>query len=201
MGPTWDPSGADRTQVGPMLAPWILLSGTVSCDWCVGEPTKHTRGSWHDGVSGGAIIFRIISFYQFRRQRLSPPLDNTHPTCLSSQMLNVTKITPIPREFAVPKQQIFMRDKICKRQPCRVYITKWGIRKVKAINDTQYGIGIISSPMNLAILTNSLPVIETWIKKYMVSIPLGIIIRRFINSKGGVVQLTEAEWRIYASVK
>ena len=27
MGPTWDPSGADRTQVGPMLAPWTLLSG------------------------------------------------------------------------------------------------------------------------------------------------------------------------------
>ena len=27
MGPTWGPSGADRTQVGPMLAPWSLLSG------------------------------------------------------------------------------------------------------------------------------------------------------------------------------
>ena len=27
MGPTWGPSEADRTQVGPMLAPWILLSG------------------------------------------------------------------------------------------------------------------------------------------------------------------------------
>ena len=27
MGPTRGPSGADRTQVGPMLAPWILLSG------------------------------------------------------------------------------------------------------------------------------------------------------------------------------
>ena len=26
MGPTWDPSGADRTQAGPMLAPWILPS-------------------------------------------------------------------------------------------------------------------------------------------------------------------------------
>ena len=25
MGPTRGPSGADRTQVGPMLAPWILL--------------------------------------------------------------------------------------------------------------------------------------------------------------------------------
>ena len=26
IGPTWGPSGADRTQVGPMLAPWTLLS-------------------------------------------------------------------------------------------------------------------------------------------------------------------------------
>ena len=29
MGPTWVPSGADRTQVGPMLAPWNLLSGSI----------------------------------------------------------------------------------------------------------------------------------------------------------------------------
>ena len=27
MGPTWGSSGADRTQVDPMLAPWTLLSG------------------------------------------------------------------------------------------------------------------------------------------------------------------------------
>ena len=27
LGPTWGPSGADRTQMGPMLAPWTLLSG------------------------------------------------------------------------------------------------------------------------------------------------------------------------------
>ena len=31
MGPTWGPSGADRTQVGPMLAPWTWLSGYL---WC-----------------------------------------------------------------------------------------------------------------------------------------------------------------------
>ena len=31
MGPTWGPPGADRTQVVPMLAPWILLSGMVCC--------------------------------------------------------------------------------------------------------------------------------------------------------------------------
>ena len=33
MGPTWGPSGADRTQVGPMLAPWTLLSGMLYCNW------------------------------------------------------------------------------------------------------------------------------------------------------------------------
>ena len=27
MGPTWGPSGSDKTLVGPMLAPWTLLSG------------------------------------------------------------------------------------------------------------------------------------------------------------------------------
>ena len=31
MGPTWDPPGADRTQVGPVLAPWTLLSGYAFC--------------------------------------------------------------------------------------------------------------------------------------------------------------------------
>ena len=38
MEPTWGPSGTDRTQVGPMLAPWTLLSGYVfftrHCMWC-----------------------------------------------------------------------------------------------------------------------------------------------------------------------
>ena len=31
MGPTWGPSGAERTQVDPILAPWTLLSETL-CD-------------------------------------------------------------------------------------------------------------------------------------------------------------------------
>ena len=43
MGPTWGPSGADKTQVGPMLAPWTLLSGT---------PLRYTPTGLcpHDGV-------------------------------------------------------------------------------------------------------------------------------------------------------
>ena len=34
MRPTWGPSGADRTQGGPMLAPWSLLSGNTDCHKC-----------------------------------------------------------------------------------------------------------------------------------------------------------------------
>ena len=30
MGPTWDPLGSCRPQMGPMLAPWTLLSGIAS---------------------------------------------------------------------------------------------------------------------------------------------------------------------------
>ena len=33
MGPTWDPSGADRTQVSPMSAPWTWLSGVYLATW------------------------------------------------------------------------------------------------------------------------------------------------------------------------
>ena len=30
MGPTWGPSGADRTQVGPMLAPWTFVIWVIT---------------------------------------------------------------------------------------------------------------------------------------------------------------------------
>ena len=38
LGPTWGPSGTDRTQVGPMLAPWTLLAGVSFGEfqaWCI----------------------------------------------------------------------------------------------------------------------------------------------------------------------
>ena len=42
MGPTWGPSGADRTQVGPMLAPWTLLSGiTCACSFVIWNDPVH----------------------------------------------------------------------------------------------------------------------------------------------------------------
>ena len=46
MGPTWGPSGADMTQVGPMLAPWNLQSGMASRISC----TSNTECSITDTI-------------------------------------------------------------------------------------------------------------------------------------------------------
>ena len=43
MGPPWGPSGADRTQVGPMLAPWTLLSGSICVSLCQNIKIKPTK--------------------------------------------------------------------------------------------------------------------------------------------------------------
>ena len=43
MGPTWGPSGADRTQVGPILAPWTLLSGDL---YSLNGKTSHRKFLW-----------------------------------------------------------------------------------------------------------------------------------------------------------
>ena len=42
MGPTWGASGADRTQVGPMLAPWILLSGYLHVNGLLSTVSSYT---------------------------------------------------------------------------------------------------------------------------------------------------------------
>ena len=55
MWPTWGPSGADRTQMGPMFAPWTLLSGALSDSLCVGwqQPSlkylQFCAHIWHKG--------------------------------------------------------------------------------------------------------------------------------------------------------
>ena len=52
MVPTWGPSRPDRTQVGPMLAPWTLLSGLC---WIVAVDLVkiYTSGNhYHQGVTG-----------------------------------------------------------------------------------------------------------------------------------------------------
>ena len=57
MGPTWGPPGADRTQVGPMLAPWTLLSGVL-----ITSNTVHINSSppWQNGRHFAEDIFKCI---------------------------------------------------------------------------------------------------------------------------------------------
>ena len=46
MGPTWGPSGADRTQVGPMLTPWTLVPPPPHQFMIGGWHVKHSWVSW-----------------------------------------------------------------------------------------------------------------------------------------------------------
>ena len=49
MGPTWGPPGADRTQVGPMLATWTLLYGIwILVIWITHSKLNPCHQSVHD---------------------------------------------------------------------------------------------------------------------------------------------------------
>ena len=66
MGPTWGPPGADRTQVGPVLAPWILLSGMI-WNTAMSKISKAHR-DLHNTIAGSVqhrthIVNQIIWLY------------------------------------------------------------------------------------------------------------------------------------------
>ena len=61
MGPTWGPSGTDWSQVGPMLAPWTLLSGKgpilrFGTQWC----SRHIKVRGSPAPSVAKVIWRYI---------------------------------------------------------------------------------------------------------------------------------------------
>ena len=71
MGPTWGPPGADRTQVGPMLAPWTLLSGVFSL-----ESTCHDGIRARDNVNW-QFRYQSGSFkWKSQSTKSSPPAVN-----------------------------------------------------------------------------------------------------------------------------
>ena len=59
MGPTWDPPGSCRPQMGPMLAPWTLLSGLILFLWMLWSSQWHCQpGTFQHGNS--LSLFRWI---------------------------------------------------------------------------------------------------------------------------------------------
>ena len=61
--PAWGPSGADRTQVGPMFTPWTLLSGICPfVHWCVcPTPWKHQDSATNQYL--GPQMHNIVVIY------------------------------------------------------------------------------------------------------------------------------------------
>ena len=75
MGPTWGPSGADRTHVGPMLAPWTLLSGMCLqwsyCSLVLNHPNQTsqvpgpTRPHYFLKIQSGSFSMVLIKSHLF----------------------------------------------------------------------------------------------------------------------------------------
>ena len=65
MGPTWSPLGSFRPQVGPMLAPWTLLSGTP-----VPDSRDPPPRCWHDVQFSCAINQLLLAHHWMAHQCL-----------------------------------------------------------------------------------------------------------------------------------
>ena len=62
MGPTWGPSGADKTQVGPMLAPWTLLSGQWLRVGTITVTLPHHRTGFKRNMDGH-ILWNFAGYF------------------------------------------------------------------------------------------------------------------------------------------
>ena len=106
MGPTWGQSGADRTQVGPMLAPWTLLSwvsfvcpnsdvylsGTVVmyAIWYIAPRTKGTRlnfvyfwRSYGNAKTQSVASINLSNYVLQSNLICSAPIPFLHPHCVT----------------------------------------------------------------------------------------------------------------------
>ena len=104
MGPTWGPSRADRTQVGPMLAPWTLFSGSIAntlelhlsctnpliCHW-----PNHECGTISATLNSQSTLHNLPSQLSYGVPILSSWEKRQCTTKRFSLNLNVIAITPI----------------------------------------------------------------------------------------------------------
>ena len=60
MGPTWGPPGSCRPQMGPILAPWTLLSGKFSDQWKYGYCQTYLK-TWKKNKEIVSIFVDTVS--------------------------------------------------------------------------------------------------------------------------------------------
>ena len=81
MGPTWGPSGADRTQVGPMLDTWTLLSGVSF---------GSIAGRFHTCIQSRNIIaLRAIQYPRFFNKHLTAVMYVVFKVCRDFWRTNI----------------------------------------------------------------------------------------------------------------
>ena len=59
MGPTWRPPGSCRPQMGPMLAPWTLLSGWIYLKTHYVGKALRRLSAWDPGCGGPSTPIRV----------------------------------------------------------------------------------------------------------------------------------------------
>ena len=96
MGPTWGPLGPVGPQMGPMLVPWTLLSGTVSRTSYLYYENHYTGETTFLHWNGHVMIYIVIaglSHHWFRLQFLacstwSNCMTNTHLLSIGPLQIN-----------------------------------------------------------------------------------------------------------------
>ena len=74
MGPKWGPSGADRTQLGPMLAPWTLLSG-ISTRFCFNSSIIYRKGFLYEKEM---VLIHFSNHWTFVQGIHQSPVNSPH---------------------------------------------------------------------------------------------------------------------------
>ena len=97
MGPTWGPYGADRTQVGPMLAPWTLLSGVFHCGPCCWRQFRPDR----EVIRGRFYLAHVFIIHcNFLQCTLQSTVVHKkwqgHLQCLCSKVRNGVRVKLLP---------------------------------------------------------------------------------------------------------
>ena len=101
MGPTWGPPGSCRPQVGPMLAPWSLLSGFIGTEaiiWlpqhdCPSAVTQHWQYElWHHMNLQCWQYDNIITMKQITTKSFAYFIGSTLSVIRNSLFFNMTNI-------------------------------------------------------------------------------------------------------------
>ena len=86
MGPTWGPPGSCRPQMGPMLAPWTLLSGRLHSSWHIQNIKGLGWMNQHVTVKLNWFVHKThnhVSFVILKCQFLYHSSNDGKPICLT----------------------------------------------------------------------------------------------------------------------